>query len=74
MALDPLTGEQVAAQAAAHLAALRFGARLGELAAEELATATAAVRDAGGDPRVLVLLPAAAGLRELADWFEQGAP
>jgi hypothetical protein len=74
MALDPLTAEQLAAQAAAHLIAVQFGARLGEFTAQALATAAQRVRDAGGDPTALVYRPAAAGLRQVADWLDQGAP
>ena len=74
MALDPLTGEQVAAQAAAHLIALQFGARLGEFTAQALGRAARTVQEAGGDPTALVWRPAAAGLREVADWLEAGAP
>ena len=74
MAGEPLTGEQLAAQADAYLRAARFGARLGEFTAQCLASAARAARDAGGDPVDLVYRPAAAGLREVAAWLEDGAP
>ena len=74
MALDPLTAEQLADQAAAHLAARDFGARLGAFVAMSLASTAERVQDAGGDPLAVVWRPAAAGLREVADWLDQGAP
>ena len=74
MAVEPLTGEQLAAQAAAHLTAVQFGARLGEFIGQALASSARAVEDAGGDPLAVVWRPAAAGLREVADWLDQGAP
>ena len=76
MAADaqPLPSDHEAALATGHLRALRFGARLGELAADELAPAARAVRAAGGDPQVLVLTPAAEGLREVARWLDEGMP
>jgi hypothetical protein len=74
VAADPLTGDQLAAQAAAHLIAVQFGARLGDFTAQCLASAAQRVRDAGGDPTALVWRPAAAGLREVADWLDAGAP
>jgi hypothetical protein len=67
-------GEELAAQAAGFLTAVRFGEQLGAFTAAALASAAAAVREAGGDPLELVYQPAAGAFRDVAQWLEQGCP